>query len=338
MELQRSGLDDDREHPVQVRPPVDRVRLGDGAATRRRRNSAPRWPTGPSCHSCAASWSLPSPPSASLRAPVAAPRAARADEIAPELETLGAAPEGAGRSQAARRATLAPSDRAGSPACTSHSTRTPSDPERDGGVRRRRRLRDRRHRRDAAPRLDRRARAELRRDATARTASRTTRRSSARSQVPGRRLLPPPPGFYTAQRRGPRRRNAPSRSALVRLARELTHLRAGDLGLRAPDRDARERRRRVDGERAASGARDAPRASIPGSATPRDEEATTRVLDAGRERARRARPPPLLRAARARTGGATRRAGSRRRISCSTRRRSARAAAVKTAATNHRGE
>jgi len=103
----------------------------------------------------------------------------------------------------------------------------------------------------------------------------------ARVQVPGRRLLPPPPGFYTAQQASPTQETRVREALSFVLARELTHLRAGDLVCAHPtatheagddEWTAGEQRRALEGA-----------ASVyPGRAVQRDVEATTRVLDAGR--------------------------------------------------------
>lgn len=104
----------------------------------------------------------------------------------------------------------------------------------------------------------------------------------ARSQIPSRRLLPPPPGFYAAQKAGTTT-DAHLREALAFIvARELTAFRAGDLVCPHPtathesaddEWTSSEQRRAL--ERAAS--------LYPGhSAVERDIEATVRVLDAGR--------------------------------------------------------
>lgn len=105
-----------------------------------------------------------------------------------------------------------------------------------------------------------------------------------RTQVPGRRLLPPPPGFYAAQKPGAvddvRLREALS----FVLARELSHLRAGDLVCPHPTAT----RERGDDEWTAAEQRRAleSAASVyPGQPAPRDEEATVRVLEAGRTEA-----------------------------------------------------
>lgn len=107
----------------------------------------------------------------------------------------------------------------------------------------------------------------------------------AASQLAGRRLLPPPPGFYASVSPSPDAAIAQEtrlREALAFvLARELTHLRAGDLVCAHPTAThengddvwtAAERRRAL--ETAAT--------VYPGRATVRDEEAITRVLDSGR--------------------------------------------------------
>ena len=51
----------------------------------------------------------------------------------------------------------------------------------------------------------------------------------ARVQVPGRRLLPPPPGFFTGQVSGANHDTRLREALSFVVARELTHLRAGDL-------------------------------------------------------------------------------------------------------------
>jgi hypothetical protein len=105
----------------------------------------------------------------------------------------------------------------------------------------------------------------------------------ATSQLPGRRLLPPPPGFYAstsldaASSQDTRLREALS----FVIARELTHFRAGDLACAHPTAThesgddvwtASEQRHALETARTV----------YPGRATPRDIEATTRVLEAGR--------------------------------------------------------
>jgi hypothetical protein len=103
----------------------------------------------------------------------------------------------------------------------------------------------------------------------------------ALSQVAGRRLLPPPPGFYPSEDLGIAQESRLREALSFVLARELTHLRAGDLVCAHPTAThengddlwtSSERRRALEGA-----------ASIyPGRPVPRDEEATDRVLDAGR--------------------------------------------------------
>lgn len=103
----------------------------------------------------------------------------------------------------------------------------------------------------------------------------------AASQLPGRRLLPPPPGFYAAQGTGSSQEMRVREALSFVVARELTHFRAGDLVCAHPTAThengddvwtASEQRHAL--ETAAS--------LYPGRATARDEEATTRVLEAGR--------------------------------------------------------
>ncbi len=103
----------------------------------------------------------------------------------------------------------------------------------------------------------------------------------ARVQVPGRRVLPPPPGSFTGQLAGATHETRLREALSFVVARELTHLRAGDLVCAHPtatheagddEWTASEQRRALEGA-----------ASIyPGRAVSRDVEATTRVLDAGR--------------------------------------------------------
>jgi hypothetical protein len=103
----------------------------------------------------------------------------------------------------------------------------------------------------------------------------------ARVQVPGRRLLPPPPGFYTGQQASAVHETRLREALSFVVARELTHLRAGDLVCAHPtathesgddEWTTAEQRRALEGA-----------ARIyPGLAGPRDVEATTRVISAGR--------------------------------------------------------
>jgi hypothetical protein len=109
----------------------------------------------------------------------------------------------------------------------------------------------------------------------------------ATSQLPGRRVLPPPPGFYAAPSPSPSPDAGSSQELRLRealsfvIARELTHLRAGDLVCAHPTAT----HENGDDVWTASEQRHAletARSLYPGRATPRDEEATTRVLEAGR--------------------------------------------------------
>jgi hypothetical protein len=102
----------------------------------------------------------------------------------------------------------------------------------------------------------------------------------ARSQLPARRLLPPPPGFYTAKKAGLTHETRLREAISFVVARELTHLRAGDLICPHPtathengddEWTASEQRRAL--EKAAS--------IYPGHAAERDIEAATRVLEGG---------------------------------------------------------
>lgn len=103
----------------------------------------------------------------------------------------------------------------------------------------------------------------------------------ARSQIPGRRLLPPPPGFYTAQKPGTTHDTRLREALSFVLARELTHLRAGDLVCPHPtathengddEWTAGEQRRALETAQNV----------YPGRPTERDTEATVRTLDSGR--------------------------------------------------------
>lgn len=103
-----------------------------------------------------------------------------------------------------------------------------------------------------------------------------------RSQVPGRRLLPPPPGFYTATNPSATDDERLREALSFILARELAHLRAGDL--RCPYPTAT--RERGDDEWTAAEqrfSRETAARIYPGDAAPRDTEATTRMLEAGRK-------------------------------------------------------
>jgi hypothetical protein len=104
---------------------------------------------------------------------------------------------------------------------------------------------------------------------------------AARSQVPGRRLVPPPSGFFTAPVADSSHDQRLREALAFVLARELAHLRAGDLVCGRPtathehgDDEWTPLEQRHALETAAR--------LYPGAATPRDTEATVRVLDAGR--------------------------------------------------------
>lgn len=56
----------------------------------------------------------------------------------------------------------------------------------------------------------------------------------ARTQLPGRRLVPPPPGFYTAELAAKTYDDRLKESVSFVVARELTHLRAGQLACPKP--------------------------------------------------------------------------------------------------------
>ena len=154
----------------------------------------------------------------------------------------------------------------------------------------------------------------------------------AASQVSGRRLLPPPPGFYVSQDAGITQESRLREALSFVIARELTHLRAGDLVCAHPTAThengddvwtATEQRRALE---TAAGV-------YPGRAVPRDEEATVRVLASGRSEQGAL---GLLRFfAQLETGASARFAPT---YLAQHPRSSVRAAAVESAATNHRGE
>ena len=102
-----------------------------------------------------------------------------------------------------------------------------------------------------------------------------------RSQIPGNRLLPPPSGFFDAEKAGAAHETRLREAIAFVLARELAHLRAGDLVCAHPTAThesgddvwtAAEQRRAL--EMAGT--------LYPGRGLDRDAEATTRVTDAGR--------------------------------------------------------
>ena len=103
----------------------------------------------------------------------------------------------------------------------------------------------------------------------------------ARVQVPGRRLLPPPPGFFTGQLSGATHDTRLREALSFVIARELTHLRAGDLVCAHPTatHEAGDDQWTSSEQR---GALEGAATIYPGRAAQRDVETTTRVLDAGR--------------------------------------------------------
>lgn len=103
----------------------------------------------------------------------------------------------------------------------------------------------------------------------------------ARSQVPGRRLLPPPPGFFTTQGAGTTEETHLREALSFVVARELAHLRAGDLVCGHPTAT----REHGDDEWTAGEQRRAleTAASVyPGRPVERDSEAAARAWGAGR--------------------------------------------------------
>ena len=103
----------------------------------------------------------------------------------------------------------------------------------------------------------------------------------ARSQLPGRRLLPPPPGFFVAERAADTADERLREALAFVLARELVHMRAGDLVCPKPTA-TREHGDDVWTPQEQRKAEETARNLYPGRAAERDHEATVRVLDAGR--------------------------------------------------------
>jgi len=102
----------------------------------------------------------------------------------------------------------------------------------------------------------------------------------ARTQVPGRRLVPPPPGFYTAELAAKTYDDRLREGLAFVVARELTHLRAGQLTCPKPtatkeagddEWTTAEQRRALENV-----------ATLYPGRTTHDGEAIVRVLDAGR--------------------------------------------------------
>jgi len=102
-----------------------------------------------------------------------------------------------------------------------------------------------------------------------------------RVQVPGRRLLPPPPGSFVAQKPAPTQETRLREALSFVVARELSHFRAGDLVCPHPTatRESGDDQWTRDEQRKAL---EAAASVYPGRPQERDSEATVRVLDAGR--------------------------------------------------------
>ncbi len=101
-----------------------------------------------------------------------------------------------------------------------------------------------------------------------------------RTQVPGRRLLPPPPGFYTAAKPAGSYDERLSDALSFVVARELTHFRAGDhvCPRPTPTKESGDDTWTTAEQRKAN---EIAQSVYPGRHE-RDGEATVRVLDAGR--------------------------------------------------------
>lgn len=103
----------------------------------------------------------------------------------------------------------------------------------------------------------------------------------ARVQIPGRRLLPPPAGFYVAQTAGSSESERFREAVAFVVARETAHLVAGDL--RCPHPTAtREHGDHVWTEAERRKARETADVLYPGRAAERDGEATTWLVNGGR--------------------------------------------------------
>ncbi len=103
----------------------------------------------------------------------------------------------------------------------------------------------------------------------------------ARSQVPGRPLLPPPPGFYIASRPADTYEERLAEVLSFVVARELTHLRAGDLVCPKPT-PTKESGDDVWTKAEQRKAAETASFVYPGRQVERDNEATVRMLEAGR--------------------------------------------------------
>jgi len=102
----------------------------------------------------------------------------------------------------------------------------------------------------------------------------------ARAQLPGRRLLPPPPGAFIAARPAPTRDRRFHEILAFVVAREIAHVRAGDLACPkpTPTREAGDDVWTAGEKRAAE---ETARRLYPGRGLERDREAITAVLEAG---------------------------------------------------------
>jgi hypothetical protein len=102
-----------------------------------------------------------------------------------------------------------------------------------------------------------------------------------RSQTPGRRLLPPPPGFYIAERPAATYDDRLNEALSFVVARELSHLRAGDLVCPKPTAT----KESGDDEWTSVEQRKASETAgtvYPGRQMERDSEGLVRVLESGR--------------------------------------------------------
>ncbi len=102
-----------------------------------------------------------------------------------------------------------------------------------------------------------------------------------RAQIPGRRLLPPPPGFYIAEKPATTYDERLSDALSFVIARELTHFRAGDHVCSKPTAT------KESGDDTWTSAEQRKASEIaqtvyPGRHVERDSEAIVRALDAGR--------------------------------------------------------
>jgi hypothetical protein len=103
----------------------------------------------------------------------------------------------------------------------------------------------------------------------------------ARAQLPGRRLVPPPAGSYVDVAGGATHEDRLREALAFLVARELAHLRAGDLVCPRPSA-THEHGDDVWTDAEQRTAREAARALYPGHAAERDTEAVTRMVAEGR--------------------------------------------------------